>query len=101
MAHDQTLFVVIRRYGPPYDSTKALQHQLGWPEHAAFMDESEALGKTRLAGPLGTTGEVLLVVRAEAESAVTRHLAEDPWTQSGLLTTVKIVPWDLRLGDVG
>ena len=30
--------VVVRRSGPEYDSSRPLEGQSGWPEHASFMD---------------------------------------------------------------
>jgi len=45
--------------------------------------------------------EVLLVFRGESAAEIERELADDPWTNSGLLTTIRIARWNLRLGEVG
>ncbi|MBV9813901.1 MAG: hypothetical protein JO326_14225 [Acetobacteraceae bacterium] len=95
-----SLFMVVRRYGPPFDPGKALEEQRGWEEHRVFMNRSEAAGRTRLAGPLEGGGDVLLIVRAESEAEVHRHLADDPWTASGILATVRVSRWQLRVGRV-
>ena len=92
--------MVIRRYGPPYDAGRPLEAQLEWEEHRVFMNALAAEGLARLAGPLEGTGEVLLIFRAESEDEIERRLAADPWTQSGILTTVRIARWNLRLGAV-
>jgi hypothetical protein len=47
----KSLFVVIRRYGPPYDPQKPLEAQLDWEGHRLFMNALEAEGLARLAGP--------------------------------------------------
>jgi uncharacterized protein YciI len=99
MADD--LFVVIRRYGPPYDPGKPLAAQVEWEAHRRFMNDLEARGIARLAGPVEGTGEVLLVLRGRSKEAVDQILAVDPWTSSGMLTTTRIARWDLRLGEVG
>jgi uncharacterized protein YciI len=99
MVHD--LFMVLRRYGPPYDPGKPLEAQPGWEEHRRFMNELEAKGLARLAGPLEDGKEVLLVFRATSAEAVEQHLAADPWTASGILTTTRIARWNLRLGEIG
>jgi uncharacterized protein YciI len=55
----------------------------------------------RLAGPLEGGEDVLLIFRANSRDAVERHLAADPWTRSGILSTIRIARWNLRLGQVG
>jgi uncharacterized protein YciI len=101
MESRRSLFVVIRRYGPPYDSQKPLEAQLDWEGHRIFMNALEAEGLARLAGPLEGTTEVLLVFRADNEDEIDERLKADPWTQSGILSTTRIVRWNLRLGEVG
>ena len=96
----QELFVVIRRYGPPYDPGKPLEAQPAWEAHRQFMNDLEAKGIARLAGPLEGTGEVLLVFRTSSRETVEQHLAADPWTGSGMLATSRIETWNLRLGEV-
>ena len=66
MESRKSLFVVIRRYGPPYDPQKPLEAQLDWEGHRVFMNALEAEGLARLAGPLEGTIEVLLVFRADS-----------------------------------
>jgi uncharacterized protein len=94
------LFVMIRRYGPPYDPGKPLEAQPSWESHRAFMNALEAEGVVRLGGPPADSGEVLLVFRANNEHEVEQRLAGDPWSRSGILTTVSIRRWDLRIGSV-
>jgi uncharacterized protein len=100
MATTRALFAVIRRYGPPYDPQRPLEAQLDWEGHRVFMNALEAEGLVRLGGPLEGSGEVLLVFRAGDEQEIERRLAADPWTRSGILTTVSIRRWDLRIGSV-
>jgi uncharacterized protein YciI len=95
------LFVVMRRYGPPYDPQKPLEAQLDWEEHRVFMNALEAEGLARLGGPLEGTTEVLLIFRAESEDEIDARLRADPWTQSGILSTTRIVRWNLRIGEMG
>jgi uncharacterized protein YciI len=97
----ENLFVVIRRYGPPFDPGKPLEAQVDWEAHRVFMNTLEARGLARLAGPLQGGDEVLLIFRAVSREAIERELAADPWTQSGILSTTRIARWDLRLGHVG
>ena len=95
------LFVVMRRYGRPYDPGKQLEEQPDWEGHRAFMNALEAQGLVRLGGPLEGGGDVLLIVRANSAHAIEQQLAGDPWTASGLLTTTRIARWELRIGAVG
>ena len=64
------------------------------------MNALETEGLARLAGPLEGTNEVLLVFRAETAEEIERRLADDPWTQSGILSTTRILGWNVRLGEV-
>jgi uncharacterized protein YciI len=100
MEREKRLFMVIRRYGPPYDPKRLLEAQLDWEAHRVFMNAAEAEGLVRLAGPLDATGEVLLILRAVDNKEIDRRLAADPWTKSGILTTTRIVPWNLRVGNI-
>jgi uncharacterized protein YciI len=86
---------------PPYNPEEPLEAQLDWEEHRIFMNALEAEGLARLGGPLEGTMEVLLVFRAESEEEIDARLRADPWTQSGILSTTRIVRWNLRLGEVG
>jgi len=101
MAGAGELFAVVRRYGPPYDPAQPLERQREWEEHRVYMNALEAEGLARLAGPMEGTGEVLLVFRAADAATVERRLAEDPWSKSGILTTVRVARWNLRVGAVG
>jgi hypothetical protein len=44
--------VVVRRSGPEYDSSRPLEEQSGWGEHASFMDGLVDSGFIVLGGPL-------------------------------------------------
>jgi len=96
----QSLFMVIRRYGGPYDPRAPLEEQADWEAHRTFMNVLEGRGLARLAGPLECGEDVLLIFRAESRDAIERQLATDPWTQSGILSTIRIERWNLRLGRV-
>ena len=52
------LFAVIRSYGPPYDPGRSLEAQPEWEAHRVFMNDLEAKGVARLAGPLEGGGDV-------------------------------------------
>ena len=97
----QSLFMVIRRYGGPYDPGAPLEMQADWEAHRAFMNALEAKGLARLAGPIEGGEDVLLIFRAEDRDEIERNLAADPWTKSGILSTTRIACWNLRLGQVG
>jgi uncharacterized protein YciI len=100
MEGSKSLFAVIRRYRPPYDPHKPLEAQPEWEAHRVFMNQLEAAGLARLAGPLEETAEVLLIFRGENKEEIDRRLKADPWTQSGILSTERILRWNLRLGEV-
>jgi uncharacterized protein YciI len=96
----ERVFVVVRSRGPAWDDSKALEGQLDWPAHAAFMDDLFDRRVVALVGPLEGTRDALLIVRAATAAEVVECLATDPWTTNGLLVTKQVSPWQLRLGSL-
>jgi len=95
-----TIYAVLRRPGPAFDSTRPIEEQQDWQPHADFMMRLAAEGFVLMAGPLMGEG-ALLIVHAGSEEAVARRLSEDPWTATGLLGVDRILAWDLRIGAPG
>ena len=89
-------FVVLRRTGPQWDPTRALEDQTDWPAHAAFMDGLVEEGFVVLGGPLADEQRVVLAVEAATEDAVRSTLARDPWSDTHLVVD-SIDPWTIRL----
>ena len=89
-------FVVNRRSGPQWDSSRALEEQSDWPAHAAFMDGLVDAGFIVLGGPLADEHRVVLVIEAESEDAVRATLARDPWSETHLRIDT-IERWTIRL----
>jgi uncharacterized protein YciI len=90
-------FVVLRRVGPRWDPSRALEEQADWPAHASFMDGLVDAGFVVLGGPLADELRVILVVRAESEEAVRATLARDPWSEMHLRVDT-VDRWTIRLG---
>lgn len=95
------LFAVMRTRGAAWNDAAAMEEQIDWRAHADFMNALVADGFMLLGGPLTGTRDVLLVVRAESEADVEVRLAADCWSVKGLLRTLRINPWRLRLGSLG
>jgi uncharacterized protein YciI len=85
-----------RRSGPDWDSSKPVELQTQWNEHAAFMDSLVDGGLIVLGGPLADEHRVALVVEAESEAAVRAAFSSDPWIPSHLAIDA-IEPWTIRL----
>ena len=94
------LFAVMRTRGAAWNDTVPMEQQVDWRAHADFMNALHAEGVARLAGPLAGTRDVLLVFRAGSTAEVEARLAEDCWSVKGLLQTLWIKPWGLRLGTL-
>jgi uncharacterized protein YciI len=92
------IFVVTRVPGPEWDQRRDVRQQVGWDEHAGFMDALVEDGFVLLGGPLGPTGLVLLIVEAPDADAVRARLAEDPWEPAQLLVTSTVQAWTPWLG---
>jgi uncharacterized protein YciI len=89
-------FVVERRSGPEWDSSRPLEEQNGWDAHAAFMDALVDTGFVVLGGPLADEFRVILVVEAESEHDVRATLDRDPWSGSHLVVA-SVDRWTIRL----
>lgn len=96
MPSKPTYLVVIRERGPAWDSSRPMEAQELWPEHALFMEELASSGFVVLGGPFGDGQRTMLVVDAESPEAVHSRLADDPWTDDWLSTS-SIEPWRIRL----
>ena len=94
------LFAVIRSRGPAYRSDRPLEAQDAWRAHAQFMNGLHDEGFVVIGGPLEDGSDVLHIVRAESAAVITARFATDPWEPLGLLRTVRIAPWTLRLGTL-
>ena len=88
--------VVVLRSGPEWDSSRPLEEQSGWAEHASFMDGLVDSGFIILGGPLVDEHHVVHAVEAESEDAVRATLARDPWSETHLRIDT-IDPWTIRL----
>lgn len=95
-----TMYAVLRRPGPAFDSNRPIDEQEAWAAHAEFMMGLAAEGFVLMAGPLVGEG-ALLIVRAESEEVVATRLAADPWSALGLLGDDRILRWDVRIGAPG
>jgi hypothetical protein len=95
------LFAVVQRQrGPDWDLARPMEGQVGWDEHAAFMNGLVERGFVALGGPVGRDGRVLLIVRASDDEEIRATFAEDPWSED-LLVIESIEPWTIRLGELG
>jgi len=91
-------FLVRHVAGPRWDHTRRRREQLGWTEHAAFMDSLTTQGAIVLGGPVGEgDGDyALLVFDAADEGEVRARLAQDPWAD-GTLVVESVEPWSVWL----
>jgi uncharacterized protein len=97
----EQLFAVIRTRGPAWQDSRPMETQVDWGPHASFMNALVREGFVIVGGPLETTSDVLLVVRAASSDEVRSRLAEDPWAAKDLLRVTRVAPWTLRLGSLG
>lgn len=92
-------FVVINEQGPGWDPRHVMREQIGWTDHAKFMDALEAERFVVLGGPLKySKHRAMLIVNASNEQELRKRLAEDPWMRAGVLKNIEIYPWEILLG---
>jgi len=74
-----------------------MREQVGWDEHARFMDGLVDDGFLLLGGPLEGERDTLHVVEAQSADAIRDRMAADPWAENGMLTPVSIEGWTVLL----
>ena len=85
------LYVLRLRRGGPWDWSLDMREQVGWDEHARFMDGLVDDGFLLLGGPLEGERDTLHVVEAQSADAIRDRMAADPWAENGMLTpTMKL-----------
>jgi uncharacterized protein YciI len=90
-------FAVLLERGGPWDWSRDLRDQDGWNEHARLMDSMVEDGFIVLGGPLAGERQILHAISAPSEQAVRERLAQDNWSQNGMLTIKSIKPWTVLL----
>jgi|SRR3989442_3605367 len=90
-------YVVRVRRGGPWDFSRNMREQVGWDEHARYMDQLFESGFVLFAGPLEGEREVLWIVEADSEEAIRERMAEDPWKVNGMLRPERIERWTVVL----
>ena len=90
-------FAVRLVHGPGWDRSCQIRDQVGWDDHAAFMDGLVDDGFIILGGPVGDGEQTLHAVQAADEDEIRARLARDPWASAGLLRVGTIEPWALWL----
>jgi uncharacterized protein YciI len=100
-AHAPANYYVVRLLrGGPWDWSRGLRQQVGFHEHAAFMDGLVEQGFIVLGGPLEDVDhgrDTLHVVSAPSEVAIRTRLADDPWAKNGMLSVKSIERWTVLL----
>ena len=92
--------VELTRSGPVWDPSRRMEEQVGWTEHARFMDGLVEAGFLVLGGPLADEVRVVHAVDAESVEQVLTTLARDPWSGSHLVVA-SVTPWTIRLDGRG
>ena len=91
------LYVLRLRRGGAWDRSRAMREQVGWDEHARFMDGLVDDGFLLLGGPLEGERDTLHMVEAQSADAIRERMAADPWAVNGMLTPVSIEGWTVLL----
>lgn len=83
--------------GPAWDYSRGRRDQVGWDEHAAYMDRLADHGVIVLGGPVGPGDGTDAVHVVDAyDEAVRALFGADPWANT-LLTIKNVEPWSVWL----
>ena len=95
-----TYYAVLRDHGENWNGALPMRQQEQWDEHARFMDALVDDGFIALGGLIGEGQTTLLIIRSGSEAEIRSRLADDPWTQLGLLRLTRIDRWEILLGAI-
>src|ERR1022692_625922 len=90
-------FAVTMVHGPGWDVSRPIREQVGWDEHATFMDGLVDDGFVIRGGPIDGGEGAMHLVEAADEPEITSRLAADPWASMELLQVGSIRPWMIWL----
>src|SRR5579864_3527107 len=84
--------------GPKWDYSRRRREQVGWDEHARFMDALTDQGAILLGGPIGEGDgdNTLLIFDLDSEAEIRARLAGDPWAGT-VVTIASVRPWTVWL----
>src|ERR1700741_3062907 len=99
MDESRRLFAVIRSRGPAWNDSRRLEDQVDWTAHARVMEGLVPDKFVALGGPLESTPDVLLIVRATDSAEIAKRLAADPWAGNGVLIVKGIFPGEFPVGS--
>jgi len=74
-----------------------MRERVQWDEHAVFMRGLAAQGRVVLGGPVGTDGEILLIMDVRTDQETRALLDDDPWTSLELLVVSRVREWVILL----
>lgn len=94
---DKTTFIVTRSPSSAWDEELPMHKQVGWDDHAHFMDDITASGFIYIGGPLTDSREYLFVIEAEDAGEVWSTFTRDPWEAADILATRQVRPWTVLL----
>jgi len=95
-----SVYAVRNNHPAAWDRSRGIREQVGWHEHATFMDALVDDGFILFGGPVGDGESALLAIEAADEQAIRDRFASDPWMVGGLLEIGTIEPWSIWLGAV-
>ena len=101
---DTRFFAVTRERGPAWNTAIPMTEQKQWAEHAAFMNRLDKEGFIIVGGPVGGEtrlgfSKALFLMKADSEKSIRDRLEADPYTNTMMLVTTKIEPWEILLGN--
>ncbi len=69
--------------------------------HLQFLRDAQASGLLQTSGPLGDPPDgALLICRAASASVVEDFARADPYVSAGLVTTWRVRPWTIVIGQL-
>ena len=88
----QTRVVVRVEAGPQWNGGP-IREQLGWDDHAVFIDELVARGVMVLGGPFADNSGSLMVFEGVDEADVRALVERDPFVLNGVFRIADIREW--------
>ena len=100
MARTRIVRVLVRFNAGPTWASGPPEEQLGWDEHASFVDELVASGTMVMGGPFADYSGSLIVLENVDQEEARELVARDPFVLNGVFAVEDVRVWNVYVDEL-